>query len=122
MSKPTRRTRDMGNAVVRRTTMLVAAASLVGTGAFAAIQAKTYTAGHPTVATKLAGPVAATPGTSAKSHDSDDHDDHDEHDGHDGHDGTASQPAVSSTQTFSQPSSPPADASSSAGRVVSGGS
>lgn len=113
MIEPSRRTRDMGNAVVRRTTMLVAAGCLVGTGAFAAIQAKTYTAAPPAGGTKATAAESVANSTSAASHDSHDSDDeHDEHDGHDDDHGA----------TFSQPAAAPAATANSTARVVSGGS
>ena len=119
MIKPSRRTRDIGDAVVRRTTMLVAAGCLVGTGAFAAIQARTYAASHPAGVTKITAPEGVTNRASAGSHDS--HDSGDSHDSDD-HDGTSSQPTAAPTKTFSQPAAAPTNAGGSTARVVSGGS
>lgn len=116
MIKPSRRSRDIGDAVVRRTTMLVAAGCLVGTGAFAAIQAKAYTSGNPSGGSKATAPEGVASRTSADSHDSHDSDDHDDHDG------KSSQPAAAPTQTFSQPATAPTNAGGSTARVVSGGS
>jgi hypothetical protein len=90
MSEPSRRARDIGNAVVRRTTGLVAATCLVGTGAFVAIQARTHSAdssggGTPAAGPQPTDPLLVTAGSSTAPADSgacvDDHDaDHDEHD------------------------------------------
>lgn len=93
MSEPSRRARDIGNAVVRRTTGLVAASCLVGTGAFVAIQARTHSADSPSGGTPAAGPqptdpLVVTASSSTAPADSgacfDEHDDHDaDHDEHD---------------------------------------
>lgn len=97
MNKSSRRTRDMGNAVVRKGTMLVAAVCVVGTGAFTAIQAKAYAATHPSGSPKV------TISDSAKSHES--HESNDDE-----------------SKSFSQPAAAPTDAGSSPAPVVSGGS
>ncbi len=132
MIRPTRRARDLGDAVVRRTTMLVAAASLVGTGAFAATQTTSSTTSNPVGVPKASDSKNITyraPVDCQDSHDSNEHDDHDsdEHDDHDSdehedHDSDEHEDQAECSQSFSQPIAPPAAAPASPARVVSGGS
>lgn len=116
MIKPSRRTRDMGNAVVRRTTMVVAALCLVGTGAVAALQAKAYGDSNSSGGTQATGSAGLTSQNVVTSHDSHtdgEHDNNKEGDDH-GDDGQS--------RSFSQPAAAPTTSSASTGRVVSGGS
>lgn len=106
MNKPSRHARAQGLAVVRKGTMLVAAVCVVGTGAFAAIEAKAYAATHPS------GPTTATSSATVQSHES--HDSQESHDSHESDDGQGN--------TFSQPLAAPTNAGGSPAQVVSGGS
>lgn len=152
MSEPSRRARDFGNTVVRRTTGLVAAGCLVGTGAFVAIQAKAYRSDGAGGATPATGPQPTDPlvagaGSSTgpvgsracvDGHDDDNghesdrdehesNDDHDDHESNDDHDHRELESNADGRENCGSTFAPPAAAPATAPpetmpRVVSGGS